>query len=312
MKRLTCDIQIGAYSFRYVTEVELSSSWEDLTDTGTLSLPRRLEWQGSTLTVDDGILRRGQPVQIDLGYDNELVRAFSGYVAKLLPETPIVLELEDEMWQLKQSVHTISFKEVSLEVLLSQICPIPYQAQNVQLGPLRLTNASTAEVLQYLKEDYGLYSWVRNGTLYAGLAYWPELANRHTLRWGRNVIDSDLAYRRPEDVKVQAKAISIQPDNSKREVTVGDAGGDTITLHFYDLSESELKAAAERELSRRNFGGYEGSIEILGQPFIEHGDIVTLDDPAYPDRVGQYLVERVTRSFGQGGYRQTIELGGQV
>ena len=97
------------------------------------------------------------------------------------------------------------------------------------------------------------------------------------------------------------------PDNSKIEVEVGDTEGDVRTLHFYNLAKAELEKIAEESIKTLRYDGYSGSFLTFGQPMVNHGDIVEIEDLKY-NRAGQYLVKRVLRTFGAQGYRQKIYL----
>lgn len=102
MKRVTCKIQVGKYEFVNVNEVKINSSYETLTDTATIRLARKLEFEGKPITGDSGIFKAGDAVKIYLGYDfkNELL--FSGYISNIKPGSPLEFRCEDEMYQLKK------------------------------------------------------------------------------------------------------------------------------------------------------------------------------------------------------------------
>jgi predicted Zn-dependent peptidase len=57
-----------------------------------------------------------------------------------------------------------------------------------------------------------------------------------------------LIYKKKGDVKIKVEAISLLPDNTKILKTVGDEDGETHTLHFYNLTEAELRALNAKDL----------------------------------------------------------------
>lgn len=312
MKGHNVSIDVGDYTFPYASSVEVTSSWEELTDVATITTPRKITFQGQTIAAGESLFKRGDALEIRLGYDGQYDKVFTGYVSGISPGVPLTFRGEDAMWKLKQSSYTLSYKNPTLKQILGDCVNIPFEAVDAELGPIRLTNQSGAQILEFLRKEYGLQSWVRDGKLYSGLAYRPDMASRHTFRYEQNIISDTLEYVREDDIQFKVKAISIQNDNSKIEVDLGDPAGETRTLIYVNLSQSELRATAERELSRLRYEGYRGSFLTFGQPMVKHGDFVTIEDPRYPDRSGTYLVKRVTTSGGTGGYRQEIELDTKV
>lgn len=309
-------ITIGSLEFDFFTEFEVVSSWDVFTDKAKLKLPSRFKKGGETIVAGtNNLFKRGEPVTIEVGYYPTLTRVFKGFVSGVKPDSPLLLEFEDSSYLFKQKNITTSFESVSLKSLLTSLCPIPFKTVDAELGTLRLTRVNFTQVLDELRETYGIVSFVRDGTLYCGLAYWPELRNDHEIIVdGPNgvVIENSLEYMREDDVAVKVKAISILPDNKKIEIEVGDPDGAQKTLNFYSLNAKELKEAAERELPRMKYEGYRGSFKTFGFPSVFHGDAVTLRSLKFPERDGTYLVDEVTTSSGLNGFRQDIKLGPKI
>lgn len=315
MFRLSSDIRIGGYFIKGVHEIEVQSSWDELTDTCTLTFPRRVDWRGKSLASgSDPLLKRNDAAIVQLGYDDENVEVFQGYISKLTTDIPVVIECQDTAYLLKQTTITKSYKDVELSELLEAILPsqVPFSAPTVRLGQFRISNATPAKVLEYLRENYTLKSWFRGGRLYCGFAYVPELQRTHIIRFERNVVEHSLEYLRQEDVKIKLKAISMKPDNTKIEYETGDEDGEQRTVYFYDVNEADLKKLANDEIERLRYEGYRGSLTTFLQPQINHGDVVDLRSAAYPERDGRYLVKSVTTNFGMNGGRQTLELDSKI
>lgn len=311
MFKLVSDISIGEYAFNGVVNVEVRSSWDELTDTCTLTFPRKAVWRGKALASgDDPLLKRNDPVTVRLGYDETIGEVFSGYISKLMADIPVKIECQDAAYLLKRGTVTKSWKDVKLEALLKAILPsqVPFTALDVSLGQFRISKATPAEVLAFLKDKYMLKSWFRGGRLYCGFAYVAELQQTHVIRFERNVVSHDLEYLRKDDVKLKLKAISMKPDNSKIEYETGDADGEQRTLHYYNVSAATLKKLADDEIDRLKYEGYRGSLTTFLIPQVQHGDVVDLRSAEYPERDGRYYVRSVTTSFGMNGGRQTIEL----
>ena len=312
MKAVNAIIDIGDYRFRYVQEVEIESTWELLTDGGSITIPRKLSFRGKSIAQGASLFKKGDPVKIQMGYDEVYDTVFTGYLSGIKPKLNLEFKIQDAMWLLKQKAVTQSYKKVTLSQLLTDISPIPFEAVDVNLGQFRISKATVAQVLEELRKAYGLYSWVRDGTLFAGLAYRAVGRQSVVFRFEHNIIEDELEYLRGDDVGIKVKAISMLPDNKKIEIEVGDTEGDQRTLHFYNLSEKELKATAEREIERLKYEGYRGSFLSFGQPHVRHGDIAIIQDNKFPDKAGSYLIKKVTYSIGVNGYRQQIYLDKKV
>jgi len=314
MLRLTSDIEIGPFAFRGVTEAQVESSWDNLTDTCTLVFPRRVAWKGRALaTGADPLLERKMPVTVRLGYDDQNTEVFRGYVRDISGEIPVRVECEDAMYLLKTGEFTASYRNVTLGQLISDMIgentSVPYQVVADQpLGQLRVSKATPAKVLDFIRERYFVRSFFREGTLYVGLAYVAALQRSRLIRFDRNVISHNLEFRQKDTVRLSLKAVIMKGDNTKEEVVIGERDGEQRTFHYYNISAADAKTRLEAEAERLIYTGYRGSFTTFGSPDIRHGDVVDLSDPVYPDRAGRYLVKSVKTTFGTGGYRQEVEL----
>lgn len=315
--RLRSKITVNQFVFDYVCEVEVSSSWENLTATAKITLPNKLKFQGRNLASgSQALFKKGDYVKIELGYAGRLIESvntvFEGYISAIKPESPLVLECEDAMWLLKQSSITKSWKSVSVKQLLSEIQPLVFDCDDITLGQFRVTRVTAAQILDELKDKYGLYSWVRNGKLISGKVGTWLGGNKRKFVFQEDIVSSELQYLRKEDIKIKVKAISIMPNNTKIEVEFGDTDGELRTLNYYNLSKADLEKVAKKEAERLRYEGYRGSFTSFLLPQVQHGDTVILEDKKFPDRKGSYLVKSVTTTFGQGGGRQKIEIDRKV
>lgn len=317
MVQLSVVITFGDWKVYKVTSISIEKSWKFLASTAKITLPRRAfpdgdikNWQNADGTP---ILKVGTPVKIELGYDFEMQTEFVGFVSKINTETPVVIECEDAMWQLKQTSVKKSYPKVSLSQLLQEIIPsgISYKTSGeVQLGRFYIDSASVFQVLDRLS-DYGLFSYFRGSQLYVGFAYENTEFRRVKLNLRQQIASiQSLTYRNKDDIKVQVRAISMQPNGTKIEKTIGDEGGELHTLHLpIGLNESDLEKQANEKMKLFRFDGYEGEIVTFGKPFIEHGDITELTDDQYPEREGAYRIDTEKVDFGMAGYRRTLSIG---
>lgn len=305
MKRMCSHIVIGDHQFDYVHSVRVESSWKTLADTCTIEMPNVQGFRE--------IVRPGQEVVVQLGYDDLLVEEFRGYVSAVSPRTPLTIECQDEMWQLKQQTVSHSWRSVKLADVLRYLVPqaVLDSVPEVTLAPFRLDKVTKAEALEVLKEQYGIAVFFRGPELYAGLPYgideepfeWRYHMQQNVASFG------SLEYRRAEDVKVKLQAISLKSDNTRIEVELGDKDGEQHTLHFYNLSKPELEKQAKEKMALMKFDGYKGAFTVFGQPNPQHSGIVELEDGKYPERGGRYFVDEVTTTYGPQGYRREVTLG---
>lgn len=320
MRRLNSKIVIGDYEFKKVVNVGIQSSWELMTDTCFIEVPDRFYKNNKKVVIGDGLFKREDPVTVWLGYD-ELIKEFEGYISKIIPGEVIRFECEDEMWLLKQkTIRNYSKTNLTLKQLINDIAgdKVRFDVVDANLGQFRIKNVNVVQVLEELKSTYGLTSYIRDGVLKVGLAYYGY-GTEYDFGFQKNIISSQLEYKREDDTKIVVKGISIMPDNSKYElyaykdsngviqVTTEAVEGEQRTMPFYNLSLSELKEAIKRELPKFIYTGYKGNFETFGKPSVKHGDVAVLEDKKL-ERSGKYLIKSVEKSFGQNGYRQIIEL----
>lgn len=322
MLSLVNNITIANQSFSYVTEVEIESSWEMLTDTARMTVPRKLRFVKNGQVIRDIIsgtnplFKRGDAVSMNMGYTGQTAQRFQGYISNISPQNPLVFDFQDAMYLLKQkTIKSYSESGLTLTQLLTDIVEdVPVNiTQEFTIGKYVIESATVAQVLDHLNKNYGVTSYIRNGQLYSGLAYQLKDVNQIKITdidMEKFVIDdSSLVYKRSDDERIKIRAISINPDNTRTEVEVGDSDGGVRTQYFYDVSQADLRRYAEERLEKFKYTGYSGSFETFINPIVRHGEAVRLTSVKRPDANGIYLVKRViTRSGAEIGGRQVIEL----
>jgi hypothetical protein len=311
-------VEIGAFLINSMVECSINSSWENLTDTATLVIPKKLSWKGKPIAwTTDPVLRKEDIVKISLGYDDRLHEVFKGYITQIKTEAPIELTCQDEMLLLKKKNYSSAYRSVTLSRLLSDMLkPIGIKYKVVadyEIGSYRTKDGATvAQILDQIRKDYFCQFFFRDGILYAGLPYVAELQRTHKIRFNRNVVSSDLEYMVKDDIKIKMKCVILYPNNKKKEFEIGDIEGEVRTFHKYDIPEAEMKRLATIELERLRYDGYRGSIEIFGEPNVRHGDIVEFINDDEPERTGKYLIKKVESKFSRNGYRQRLYPEGRV
>jgi len=359
MRLLKCEITIGDYTFDFVTDIEIVSTWELLTDTAQITIPKKLRYRGKDgkakkylIRGTEAVFKKGDAVKISIGYYpsaefgeiNPYYTAFEGYVTEVSPKRPIVIQCEDKAYNLKlmriekwtpetkdESVVPQDLKEV-LEDLrdtsnhntAGELFNFDIQADNILVSMWPIEKVTMADVLDKIKRTFNLQCYFRDNTLYVGLA---RIAQRdddfsnifgipnftNEVSFGRDIIsDSALTYQNDSDITINLTCISFDETNEKIEATAGDSWGSVRTLYYYKETEDTLQKIANDMVSEFKFNGYTGSFTMFGIPQVEHGDSVKIINPDILDTEGEYVVEKVTTRFGQGGFRQEIALGERI
>ncbi len=311
MHSMSSYINIGKRTFQRCNSVQIKSSRKTITDTAIVKLAN----VKALLDDPNKRINVGDAIEISLGYNGNNNLEFTGYVAEIMPTTPIELRCEDEMWKLKQETISKSWESVKLvDVLKFLVSDInTTECPDITLAPFRLDKVSKAKALEKIKEEYCLDIYFRDKKLYAGLAYNETGSKRVVYHFQKNVPgsaqQSGLIYKRKTDIKIKVKGISLTHDNKKIEVNVGDEDGETHTLHFFNLTEAELRHQATSKIDLMKYDGYRGVLKAFGLPLIKHGDVAVLQNGKYPDMAGSFFVDAADVDYNIGGFRRTVELG---
>lgn len=317
MLKTNVKITIGSLEIPFAVEGSITSSWKELTDTAQLTIPRNIvvlhEFKKKPLS---DVVKVGNEIKIEFGYDGDgdLQTEFEGFVSNVTTGVPIKIECEDKMWLLKQSSNIEkSWRKATLKDVIAEVAEgFETEVADIALGAFRISGVNAAQVLARLKKNYGIKSYFRNGVLHVGFAYPLNKYKKVKYHFQKNIVDrqTTLQYRTKEEIKIQLKAISILPDNTKVEVKLGDSDGAIRTLHYFDLNQQELEEIANREIEELKFDGYRGKFTGFGIPRTEHGDIVELEDGIIVDQNGSYFVDKVVKRFGFNvGLKRDVTLG---
>ncbi len=304
---MSCRVTIGKVQFDFVNSIHIRESIKLQSDTAKLTLPRNIsalvagrneslerKYLLDFISVDD-------PVVIEQGYDGDLAVEFEGYVKDISADIPVLIECEDEMYQLRKSTFNTSFSSITLSELLNYVAP-EYEHEiidDVNLGKFIISNASAFDVLESIRKKH-LHSYFKAGKLVVGFPVDIKPGVKHQYNLQRNVRDAQqLHFLKAKDVKLQIKGISNNRDGTKIVETVGEPGGATRTLNFSNMTRDELRNITLKNYNSLSFDGWKGSFSAFGLPRTKAGDGIELTDPEYPDgsREGSYLVESVDNNF---------------
>ena len=296
--------------FNHISKAEIKQSVKELGDTAVIVIPRQYGKLKNKAILQH--IKVGDRVQLELGYNGELFTEFTGYLREIGSGYPLKLEVDDELYPLRKNSFKESWKSITLKKLLEKIAEgYKIECPDVNLGAFQIDNASTLVVLRELKNQYGFYSFLKDGTLYCQFAYDVRgVGNIFTYNVQKNVKKTDLKYQRKEDVQIQITAISNQSNGKKITEKVGSKDKDASlrTLNFRNKSSAELKELAQKELDRLVFDGFTGTITGFGYPRICAGDTLKIVDAKEPERDGSYLVEEVNINYGNAYYERICRL----
>lgn len=319
MKRLACEITIGNktdgfYTFKEAHSISLNSSREELTDTCAIQVQKKAKHKGKSISIGkDRLFKRGDEVSVKFGYWPTLQERFSGYVKEVISGDVVTIECEDQAFLLKQKSITESFENVTLDQLLDKIVPagLSYEAPtNSNLGKLRISKVTAAQVLKKLESKYKLRSFIKDKRLYVGLRY-VDISDDDPVRFkvGFNVAErNDLIWRNRDDITVKIKATSILSDNTKIESETAGEGDVVFDFSYFGLNQEALDKRVNEELEEQSFDGFRGKFTAKGEPYVTHSSKVSFEDPA-EGHSGQYYVKSVETTFDtSSGINQIIEL----
>lgn len=318
---LCAEIKIGKLTFTAGSEINIRKSWKNFTDTATIKLPKAIYYKdetGQVLPVKHigDFIKVGDPVEIKLGYNQQLFTEFKGYVSRS-PRINVPYEIicEDEMWQLKRKEVNVSIKNATVKDIIQAVAP-GYELDCIDevYGNFSMKQTTAVKVFNELQEKAGIYTFFRDGRLVCGKIYTDEkLSTRQPVfEYCENIIEHNLQYIYPDEAKVKVYAKSI---NKKGEVVTyeaGEEGGDIE--HWIDrdgLSKEELKKRTDNRFKNlKTRGGYKGSITSFGWPRVEHGQVVQVIDKKYEERNTKNYVDEVEIGFSAGnGYKRTVNIG---
>ncbi|NHQ65266.1 hypothetical protein [Elizabethkingia miricola] len=315
------EITIGKLKFTAGTGIEIRKSWRTFTNTAKVALPKALYYKdetGQVLPVKHigDFIKRGDKVEIKLGYNQQLFTEFTGYVA-YSPHVaiPYEIECEDEMFILKQKRVSVSLQNATIKEIVQAAAP-GYELDCIDelYGNFSMNETTPVKIFNKIKEDTGISIFFRDNRLVCGKVYMDEKQDKKfaVYEYGNNIITDTLQYVKDEDVKLKIFAISRHRNGTVIRTEIGEDGGNVEHWEMpRDLTESQLKEHLKKRYDRnkRHFG-FTGTITSFGWPRVEHGQVIHLKDKIYEERNGKYFVNNVEIFVSAyGGYRRTVEIG---
>lgn len=309
--------------YPFVTNVDINSSFDNLTDTAVFSVPKSIK---STKDKDIyTLIQVGDKVSIKLNYDNFDTTRFVGYISEITPSIPLVVQCEDEMFMFK--TFALKGKNYKSASLLDIVKYVFSQAQSksdlwdnqtykilsdVELGKFEIgEGALPLKVFEELKKTYGIVTYVKDRVFHIGFQFSEDKLDPKVIVIENQVIDDGTMVNTNKYRTLLIKAKSIGKDGVTLEATSGSFGGDTISKIYYNISsKSALQSLADSEHKKLEQSGLKGSFTTFLHPKLEHSTLVTVESTANPEKNETVFIRSVKTSSGISGGRQEIVLGG--
>lgn len=358
----------GEITLDFLEDYSIASTWESLTDTGRIIFPKKLFFKnefgklqplsGRNVNIggfnSEPLILRGDSISLQVGYryfdktGKEIIDTdtiFNGYVSKVYSNLPVEIEVQDNMFLLKQnSLKPKTFTESNtLEDILNYILVGTNFKIDVltetNLGAFIIGNETSAQVLNRLQSTYNLDAYFNGNTLVCGVfRYREDNITTHIFHFEKNIIDSQLEFNRKDDIKLSAIAynnitenaggttkdgqpktkktrleVLVELNNSAqgyttKEVTANKEGERRTFFFIGAQTKDELSKLAYEKLKQYYYEGLKGSFTTFAIPFVKMGDNVKLISDRHPEKNGTYKTKKVLANGGVSGLRQEITL----
>lgn len=296
--------------FAECLSIRIEQSVEVLSNNAQIELPREfrnaIDEVGKSVNISGksilNFMNRGDKIKIEFGYDNDLQTEFDGYINTIGAEIPLVLECEDEMYQLKRASKVTKFiKSGKLKDILKAVIPSKYSIEcngDYSIGKWLIEDMTPYNVLEELREKAGIRAFFKNpNTLVVGMVVDFKADKVHNYNFSENVRrGSDLKFmqtEKPYHLTVESK----QANGSVLTLSKGEKGGNETTIKlWHNLSKSELQKWIDARFKVATSDGFKGSLNGWCYPRTNAGEAVQIYRPYYPDRHqdGRYFIESVT------------------
>ena len=308
-----------------VTSINVQSSLEMLTDKAEIVVPRKWFDTNRAILANE-ILVIGYYAIISFGYNGDNAERFRGYITKLNKEIPVKIELQDEMWKLKQIPVNFSAPKTDLIQLLKAICP-GYKIdalEGVKLGNVRFPKTTVSQVLEKLADEpWHLKAYckiVNNEPVIVCGKYFSDDTNlpQISLDLERNCVSADLNYKSADEIQVLVCGTSIATHNeetirgSKVTFEFGDRNGIRKNLSYTNLNQKELEIIVRKDYAELKKDKLEGGVTTFGYPVARHGMKAKISSRLFPDKAGTFYITGCDTDFGIGGIRQNLKFGDKV
>ena len=320
---MTHEIKIDGKIIPLITAVSVKMDVTQLANTATVELPATAFKRRLAQVAD---IRRGQKVEIRLGYDDRNEVEFDGYVNRRTDKDGgMIVECEDAMFLFRQTqMANQEFVNPTMKSLLGKVAQavggIKVDTKlDYSYEKFVFQNASAFDVLKKIQEETKAHVYLTTDNVLHVEPQYIEKSSKvvkysfqaNICRDGLNLTWTDTTEN-PLIVEVEGTG-KVNGKVTKVTVTSGKAGGDRIKEKIRGIVDKKtLQSIADDMLASRNHIGFEGSFDAWLRPFVTAGDFVELIDDEDGTRNGKYYVKSVETTFDSGGGKRKINLGHRV
>lgn len=319
---LDAHIEIGEYSFNSIHDVEIIKSVDELGDTAIIKLPTKFKVkQSEEERFTEEAIKVGDVVTITLGYDGKYSGVeFRGYVKKISPRIPLEIQCEDAMWLLRRKninkswTEDTTLEEILREVVKDTTVELAERIPGIELNKWIIKNANGAQVLQKIKQDLLMSVFINDdGKLYVGLQQGTNIDEVAKYDLNYNLVENNLEFRTKEERLIKVRYIYKDQENKEDVVEMGDVDGEVRTFYTTQIkSRTAREELAKEEIEKLKYDGYDGDVVSFLIPYATRGMKAEVIDADHANRDGSYFIKKVVTSFGTGGARRTVTLGGLI
>ncbi|ROH98412.1 hypothetical protein EGI16_21495 [Chryseobacterium sp. G0240] len=315
MYQLNWDISFktrtGVWNLGILAECEIEKSTKNLADIATIVLPEAVF--NKVLNIQESI-KRSDEVVIRLGYDNDLVTEFEGYVKEIITQdSSLKIKCEDGLFLFRNGVPNKTFKATNINTIAQYLIhniDTSYKLvcdYNVAYEKFTIYKATGYDVLKKIQEETGadIFFNMAKKELHIHPAF-TQKSGEAMYSMQHNIESSSLEYKTAEDRKVEITIESVGSDGKTVSYTTGSTGGEKINKKVGRMSKAAIKMIADNEYKNKMMSGYEGSFDAWLIPYCEPSYSIGIYDDDYPYKDARYYAESVVTKFSESGGVRTI------
>ena len=306
-------ITIGKYELKMMESVEITHSVDRLSDIAEIVLPSAAF--NRPYAINDKI-KRGDAVTIQLGYDDDLVTEFDGFLSEppITDNGGLVLKCEDSLFLLRKRIKNEVLAGCSVKKLLTHVLA---EIGGFQLScsydfnydKFTILNATAYDVLKKVQEETKANIYLKGKTLHVHPQY-IEIHGEVKYDFAVNIETADLKYRNSEDRPYFVTVESKTRDGKIVKAEAGTTGGDSMHINVNGVTDkASLQQLANEAIKTKSSTGYEGNYTGWLLPYVESGYQIRLHDEDYEYKTGWYYVIEVKTKLSQDGGVRTIKIG---
>ena len=302
------------YQLALMSECEVISSVDNLSDTATIVLPEAV--MNDVLNFDDKI-GRGTEVIIRMGYDGDLQTEFVGFIKDITTnDSSLKILCEDALFLFRVGVPDIEMKPTSLtevaQYLIDNI-DSSYTLKcdyDINYEKFTIHQATGYDVLKKLQDETkaNIYFDSELKQLHIHPPY-VEKGGEALYSMQYNIENSSLEFKNRLDNKVEVTVESTNIRGEVSKVVSGTTGGDKVTLKVGAMDNASMERIANAEVLKRSASGYEGSYDGWLLPFVKPTYSIRIKDEDYLNKTGWYYCKSVVTKLSESGGQRTITPG---